>query len=875
MGELLQVPCWDAVCFCETRASKADSILMGGHRLITHRGTSYGGVAILLHESWAIGMVAKLGFGERVLAVRVKTSNFKITIISVYMPHAGYPHSAIRECYTNLRNAVSWAREFSQLLVIGGDFNTTLDNVGPRGVLLQEFTDELNIQITNVQAGDDFDKIWTFRSSMGIRRRLDYILAGPALTVEHSFASGLLDLGSDHRSVFAELTLNTKTARTQQIQRNKTNSRWVPFDGYEAVVENSIWFSPPGVLSDVEQLLVNADASRDAASSQSTCTWTSSAGLQALRQKRSTCRDQNQKKQLSKVIQQLVRAELRKVKSERVASKLREFKDLGDLHSVHRLPTKKTMQSHQPPDNMGDFMGKLFRSDGSQIAFQPEVIRSISPILLSELTRALKQMSKGKCCDKASICLEMIAHGGMALHQCLVQLYNNILKTGQIESSWKETFFTMLPKSGDLGDPGNWRPIAVLRVCYKVFGRIVYNRLRPNLQGEQSYEQMGFMQKRSTEDALLILEEVISKCLDQHVPLWFASLDLAFDRIEWQQLFEALQEQGVPLNYQHLLMLLYDGQEGVLSGDKRFPIQRGVRQGDVLSTLLFNAASEMVIRRWKTRLASHGLKISGDNLERLTNVRFADDLIIYANSLAELTEMIDMLVEEFCIVGLELNTKKSKFFTLDGDIIACDSPILVEAGGGFIEVARRNEKHTYLGNAFAGNLRHRGKGILDNRLRCAWSKFHMFRHSLTNKHVDIKLRLRLFDAVVSPAVLYGLSTAPLTSAAVECLAIAQRKMLRLIVGYVKLDGDSWADMYRRLRQKLATAMDKCSVKEWPEELTKRKQKLWNELISNSRSPLVTRVFQWSPMEIQDPKLPVRPFRARGHPWTTWQQHIDT
>ena len=131
------------------------------------------------------------------------------------------------------------------------------------------------------------------------------------------------------------------------------------------------------------------------------------------------------------------------------------------------------------------------------------------------------------------------------------------------------------------------------------------------------------------------------------------------------------------------------------------------------------------------------------------------------------------------------------------------------------------------------------------------------------------------DDGCGPAVLYGLSTAPLTSTAVECLAIAQRKMLRLIMGHVKLDGDSWADMYRRLRQKLATAMDKCSVKEWPDELKKRKQKLRRDLIGNSRNPLVTRVFQWSPADIQDPKLPSRPFRARGHPWTTWYQHIGT
>ena len=211
---------------------------MGGHRLITHRGTSYGGVGILLHASWADCMVAKLGFGERVLAVRIKTDNLKLTIISVYMPHAGYPNTILTECYDNLRNAVKWATEYNKSFVIGGDFNTTLDHVGFRAGLLRDFSSELNLQIANAQEGEDFDRIWTFQSSMGIKRRLDYILAGPALAVKQSFASEVLDLGSDHRSVYAELAFKIGSRSSRKHDTSKSSSRWMPFDGYEKVVES-------------------------------------------------------------------------------------------------------------------------------------------------------------------------------------------------------------------------------------------------------------------------------------------------------------------------------------------------------------------------------------------------------------------------------------------------------------------------------------------------------------------------------------------------------------------------------------------------------------------------------------------------------------
>ena len=87
-------------------------------------------------------------------------------------------------------------------------------------------------------------------------------------------------------------------------------------------------------------------------------------------------------------------------------------------------------------------------------------------------------------------------------------------------------YLRTVTKKGDLTNPSNWRPVAVLRVCYKVFARLIHNRIRPGLERHQSDDQMGFRPQRSTEDALLILESVISNSFEYNVPLWFASLDL-------------------------------------------------------------------------------------------------------------------------------------------------------------------------------------------------------------------------------------------------------------------------------------------------------------------------------------------------------------
>ena len=130
---------------------------------------------------------------------------------------------------------------------------------------------------------------------------------------------------------------------------------------------------------------------------------------------------------------------------------------------------------------------------------------------------------------------------------------------------------------------------------------MLYNRLLPVLEKHQSFDQFGFRPQIRLEDALLVVETVISKCNEFQIPLYLASLDLkkAFDRIEFSVLFDALRSQEVRRPELALLLNLYSKQVGHVKGNKSFQFLRGVKQGDVLSSLLFNAAIEYVFGKWK------------------------------------------------------------------------------------------------------------------------------------------------------------------------------------------------------------------------------------------------------------------------------------
>ena len=128
-------------------------------------------------------------------------------------------------------------------------------------------------------------------------------------------------------------------------------------------------------------------------------------------------------------------------------------------------------------------------------------------------------------------------------------------------------------------------------------------------------------------------------------------------------------------------------------------------------------------------------------------------------------------------------------------------------------------------------------------------------------------------AAVSSKNLSGSFPALLSTSEFETLAVVQRKMLRLIIGYVKKPDDTWEDMYRRLKQKIEAALHRFPIHDWVNELKKRKRKFQSNLRNGLRNPLTQYMHVWQPNDINDEKLEQRPRRLRGRPKTTWYDHV--
>ena len=134
---------------------------------------------------------------------------------------------------------------------------------------------------------------------------------------------------------------------------------------------------------------------------------------------------------------------------------------------------------------------------------------------------------------------------------------------------------------------------------YKLLSRLIYNRISPGIFGYQSFDQYGFTPNIRLEDALLTAEVSIEHVLEFNVPLWVMSLDLrkAFGSVTHSAVFDALRDHGVEESYISLIARLYEGQTGTVHDSKDFKISRGVKQGDVLSVIIFNCVLDIAFEK--------------------------------------------------------------------------------------------------------------------------------------------------------------------------------------------------------------------------------------------------------------------------------------
>ncbi|KAL2899374.1 hypothetical protein RDABS01_024456 [Bienertia sinuspersici] len=236
-----------------------------------------------------------------------------------------------------------------------------------------------------------------------------------------------------------------------------------------------------------------------------------------------------------------------------------------------------------------------------------------------------------------------------------------------------ETFIVLLPKVEKPELPSQFRPIGLCNVVYKIITKALVNRIKLVLPLITANTQASFVPGRQIIDNIVIVQEVIHTMRRKQGSKGFMAIKIdfekAYDRLKWDFIRDTLHEMNFPLLMVNVIMecvtspsmqVLWNGEPST-----SFKPSRGIRQGDPLSPYLFVLCMERLNQvieesiiggHWKPITASRGGPL-------LSNLFFADDLMLFAEASTEKANIIWDCLKRFCNAsGQKVSNAKSRVY---------------------------------------------------------------------------------------------------------------------------------------------------------------------------------------------------------------------
>ncbi|CAL1363270.1 unnamed protein product [Linum trigynum] len=244
-------------------------------------------------------------------------------------------------------------------------------------------------------------------------------------------------------------------------------------------------------------------------------------------------------------------------------------------------------------------------------------------------------------------------------------------RTGHLLPNFNHTWVTLIPKVPNAETMQQMRPISLCQVPYKIISKILTTRLKEVLPQVIGPYQNGFVKGRLISDNVLLAQEVIQflKIKSQGQEKWMAlklDMEKAYDRVEWEFLFAVMKRLGFTDQW---LKWVWECVSTVsfsvlVNGSPHgyFHPQRGLRQGDPLSPLLYAIYTEAFSALLNQAVQSnflHGLKIHR-RCPVVSHLFFADDSYLFLRaSIPECQNLLALLSTYQQVSGQKVNLHKS------------------------------------------------------------------------------------------------------------------------------------------------------------------------------------------------------------------------
>jgi hypothetical protein len=192
-------------------------------------------------------------------------------------------------------------------------------------------------------------------------------------------------------------------------------------------------------------------------------------------------------------------------------------------------------------------------------------------------------------------------NGGPNLVDPLHEVIQQACTSETLPRTWYEGVLYPVYKKGGKFDCKNYRGICLLKVTYKVFSKILYDRLSTHSNAVVQHYQAGFQSGKSTTDKLFALHQILEKCNELNITTHHLFIDFkaAYDTIIKYEVYVGTSELNFPTKLIRVTKatLTFVTCCVKIQNECSESFETRLRQGDVLSTLLFNVVLEVIVRR--------------------------------------------------------------------------------------------------------------------------------------------------------------------------------------------------------------------------------------------------------------------------------------
>lgn len=763
------------------------------------------GVGILINKELIKYVTNFVPMSDRVMLIQLSGHPVNINIIQAHAPTADKPVEQLEEFYEQIKY-IRRSLKKQDLNIIMGDFNAKVGKgeanevvgrfgLGERneqGTRLIEFCQEADLTIVNTWFELPNRRLYTWTSPQDnptriVRNQIDYIMINKryknGVTSAKTYPGA--DIGSDHNPVVATIRIKFKKVIQKQrsevldwktIQNDNIRNKFIT--QIEDEIENihpqndiveereieKTWTELKNILDKSGKDTIGRKKQEKRKE------WITPEILELMERRRTI---KNKNPNTYKRINQEIENKIKLAKEKWLQENCEEIERLEAMHDDLNLHRKIKMMTgtmkkknninitnehnklildiEEKKQTWENYIKQLFNDNRGDI--YPRVLSQEGPqILTSEVEHAIRITKGDKAPGDDEITIEYLKHMGDKATSLLTKLYNSIYETGIIPNEWLQSTFITLPKKPKARKCKDYRTISLMSHTLKVFLRIIYHRIRAKCEDHLSNSQFGFRKGLGTREAILSLVVMAERCLDMRKDLYvcFVDYEKAFDRIKHEKIIEELNRIGLDGKDIRIIRNLYWQQTAAVQVENEktetIDIKRGVRQGCVLSPLLFNIYSERIIQEALDG-RPEGIKING---MIINNIRYADDTIVIADSEQDLQTLMDRLNVKSKEMGLNINTAKtnsmvfSRSLDLHPSIRINDTDI------------RNVTDYKYLGRNINDKMDHLKE--IKQRIEIARSNFMKMRNVLCNLKLSLEVRLRVMRCYIWSTVLYGCET---------------------------------------------------------------------------------------------------------------------